>query len=192
MQRMGIVGAVAEDQPIARPCLQHEFLLVRIGLAVDRGQVELAGAAREFFRTPCSMVCSGAAGAPLRPHGRRACNPRRLPGCGTHCGCAMLVGVLDHDAEAGLADGVIGRAQDPDAGLVHFDVGVDALAGAERQHLDGLRRGHRVAIERQHLELVTGQGDACGSRCALALSRCISTRCPAARGSARRRRAPCR
>ena len=53
-------------------------------------------------------------------------------------GLAVLVGVLDDEAEAGAADGVFGGAEDPDAGVVHLDDGVDALAGADEEGVDGL------------------------------------------------------
>ena len=50
MQRMRIVGPVAEHEPIARPLLQHELLVVRIILAVHRKAVEQVHPARDLFK----------------------------------------------------------------------------------------------------------------------------------------------
>src|SRR5260370_20799132 len=49
MERMRIVGSIAEDEAIARALLEHELLVVRIRFAVDREAVELAHSARHFF-----------------------------------------------------------------------------------------------------------------------------------------------
>src|SRR3981081_4707117 len=46
---MRIVGSIAEDEAVARALLEHELLVVRIRLAVDREAVELAHAPRHFF-----------------------------------------------------------------------------------------------------------------------------------------------
>ncbi len=106
-----------------------------------------------------SIFCSGA-GARRRvrlPENRH--NPSRFRG--RHpLRLAVLVRVFHHDAEAGVAHHVVGRAQNPIAGLLHFHDGVDALAGAERDRLGHLRRGHRIAVEREYLETVPRQCDA--------------------------------
>ena len=60
-------------------------------------------------------------------------------------GLLVLVRVLDDDAEAEIADVVLGRAKDPNAGLVHVDEGIDALTGAKQKRIDGLRRWHGIA-----------------------------------------------
>ena len=72
----------------------------------------------------------------------------------------VLVGVLKDEAEAGGADGVFGGSEDPDAGVVHLDQGVDALAGAEEEGLDQRGVGDGVAVEREDLELVAGEREA--------------------------------
>ncbi len=56
--------------------------------------------------------------------------------------------------------GSSGAPEDPDAGVVHLDDGVDALAGAEEEGFDELGVGDGVAVERDDLELVAGEGDA--------------------------------
>jgi hypothetical protein len=58
----------------------------------------------------------------------------------------VLVGVLDDEAEAGVADQLGGLAEDPVAGVVHLDDGADALARAEDEALDQGGRGHGVAV----------------------------------------------
>ena len=77
-----------------------------------------------------------------------------------HCGLLVLVGVFDDDAEAGVADEVGGRAEDPVAGVVHLDDGADALAGAEEEGFDEGGVGDGVAVEGDDLEFVAAEGDA--------------------------------
>lgn len=72
----------------------------------------------------------------------------------------MLVGVLDDDAEAGVADGVFGGSEDPDAWVVHLDDGVDALAGTEEEGLDRGGCRNRAAVEGDHLKRVAWQREA--------------------------------
>ena len=72
----------------------------------------------------------------------------------------MLVRVFHHHAQPLRAHHVVGRAQNPIARLVHFHDGVHALAGPERHRFGHLRRGHRIAVERQHLKAVPRQRDA--------------------------------
>ena len=129
VQRMRIVGAVAKDEPVARALLEHELLIVRIRLAVDREAVELARAARHLFEHHVDGLQRGSRrglDARLAEDGvvpRRFCrrDPLRLP---------PLVRVFDDDAQAAVADVVFGRAQDPDARLVHLHVRIDAFARA--------------------------------------------------------------
>ena len=49
VHRMGIICAIAHDQPITRALLQNEFAVVRIGLAIDQPYVEPACSARELL-----------------------------------------------------------------------------------------------------------------------------------------------
>ncbi len=70
---------------------------------------------------------------------------------------AVLIGVFDHNAQAALANRILRRAQDPNAGLVHLHDRVDALTRTQHQNVHGRRRGHRISIQRDHVEFVTGQ-----------------------------------
>ncbi len=71
-----------------------------------------------------------------------------------------MAGVFDDDAHAVMAVVVGEVAHDPDAGVIHFDDGGDALGGAEPEDGDGGGRGHRIAVERDDLEGVAGQREA--------------------------------
>ena len=57
-----------------------------------------------------------------------------------------------------ILSSVAPRIQTP--GLVHVHDGIDALPGAEQNCIDRLRIGHRVAVQRDHLELMAGERDA--------------------------------
>ena len=57
---MGVVGAVTEDQAVARSLLQDELLLVRIGFSVDQPGVELARAAGDLFENHVDGLVGGA------------------------------------------------------------------------------------------------------------------------------------
>ena len=72
-------------------------------------------------------------------------------------GLLMLVRVLDDEAEAEIANVVLRRAEDPNAGLVHVDEGIDALTGAEQKRIDGLRRWHGIAVEREDAKFMAGK-----------------------------------
>ena len=58
VHRVRIVRPVAHHQPISRALLQHEFALVRIGLAVHQPHVELSRAARHLLKYQID-VCWG-------------------------------------------------------------------------------------------------------------------------------------
>ena len=49
MQGVGVVGAVVEGEAVALAFVQDEFVVVRVGLAVDGEGVELAGTASGDF-----------------------------------------------------------------------------------------------------------------------------------------------
>ena len=105
-----------------------------------------------------SIVSSGLAGdAPGLPNTRVVplerlrLRPLRL---------ALGTGVLDDDPHAALAV-VVGKiAHDPDARMVHLDDGRDALGRPEPEHRHVLRRRHRIAVERDDFERVSGQREA--------------------------------
>ena len=61
-----------------------------------------------------------------------------------------------------------------------------------KQLIDGLRRRHRIAIERDHVELVAGQRDGAVLDRARVQQMQQHALAVSARGSVRRRRAPCR
>ena len=106
------------------------------------------------------MVCSGAllvAGAAeyrVIPEDPRLRHPLRR---------SMLAGVFHDHAQPALAGGIIGGPQNPHARLIHLHDGIDALARTQGEHLDGARVGHRIAIQRQHVELMARAGRWCGS-----------------------------
>ena len=104
----------------------------------------------------------------------------------------VLACVLDHDAEAGVADGLFGAAENPDAGMIHFDFSIDALAGAEEEESTSLRGGHGIAVHRDDPQLMAGQGDAAifdGAGVEKMDQQLLALR---GRGWARRRRELCR
>ena len=150
---MGIVGAVMERQAVARALLEQKFLVVRIGLAVDREGVEFARAARHFFKQHVQLL-RGRGGRPrlaedgVVPTGFRRRRPLRR---------AVLIGVLDDDAQAAFAHRILRRAHDPDAGLIHFHPSIDPLARTQYQNVHRRRSGHGISIQRDHVELVAGQ-----------------------------------
>src|ERR1700737_3844506 len=105
---------MAEDEAIARALLKHELLIVRIRLAVDGEAVELALAARDFFKDHVDCL--------KRRIGRRlnaglaedGVVPRRVPR-GDPLRLPPLVRVFDDDAKPAVADVVFRGAHDPDA-----------------------------------------------------------------------------
>ncbi len=150
---MRIVGAVVKRQPVARALFEQKLLLVRIGFAVHGEAVEFARAARHFFKHHVQFF--GGRGLRGRlaedrivPTGFRRRRPLRR---------AVLIGVFDDNAQAAFAHRVLGRAHDPDAGLVHLHPGIDALARTQHQHVHRRRRGHRISVQRDHVEFVAGQ-----------------------------------
>ena len=51
VQRVGVVGAVAQDEAVALALVQHELVLVRIWLAVDREGLNLPEPPGIFSKT---------------------------------------------------------------------------------------------------------------------------------------------
>ena len=78
----------------------------------------------------------------------------------SHCGFALATGVFDDDSHAVPAIVVVEVAHDPDAGMIHFDDGGEALGGSEPEdwNADGL--GKRIAIHGDDGEGVAGKGEA--------------------------------
>ena len=159
VEGVGVVGAVAEDEAVACAWFEDELIRVRVGFAVDEPGVEFAGASGEFFEGHVDGLVGGTCGL-SDSGGAEECVVPRVFGGGDPLGLAVLVLVLDDEAEAGAADLFVGGSEDPDAGVVHLDDGVDALAGAEEDGFDGLGGGDGVAIEGDDLKLVAGEGDA--------------------------------
>ena len=59
VQRVGVVGAVAEGEAVALAFVQHELILVRVGLAVDGEGVELACAAGDLLEDHVDVLDAG-------------------------------------------------------------------------------------------------------------------------------------
>ena len=76
-------------------------------------------------------------------------------------GLAGPAGVFDSDAHAVMAVVVGEIAEDPDAGMIHFHDGGDALGGAEPQNGNAHGIGHEVSIESDDLERMAGQERGC-------------------------------
>ncbi len=72
----------------------------------------------------------------------------------------FAAGVFDDDAHAVMAIVVVEVSHDPDAGMIHFDDGGEALGGSEPENgnADGL--GERVAVHGDDGEGVAGKGEA--------------------------------
>src|ERR1700735_376715 len=134
MQGMRVVGAIAEDEAIARALLQHKFLVkfwvVRILLAVDEPRVEFSVSARNlrehhvdgpigFSRGRLSSggLCRVTKDRVIERRARWR-HPLRL---------LMLIRVLDDQAKTEIANVVLQRAKNPDAGLIQVDESIDAF-----------------------------------------------------------------
>jgi len=132
---------------------------VGIRLAVDREDVELTHAARDFFEDHVERVVRCARGLGAFGVAEDGVIPAQVGGF-EPLGLLVLTGVLDDDAEAGHADGVFRRTENPDTRVIHFDNGVDAFASADEEALDRLWCGDGVSVESDDLEFVSGEGDA--------------------------------
>src|SRR5665213_2578540 len=128
---MRVIGAVMKRQPVAGALFQQELLLVRIGLAVYREAVKFARAPRNLFKHHVQAIrwrwlrwlCAEDRVVPIRLRWR---HPLRS---------AVPVCILDDDAQPALAHWVFRRAEDPNAGLVHFYPGIDALPRTQHQDI---------------------------------------------------------
>ena len=157
MDGMHVVALVIEDQPVAAVGADADGVGLGILLAVDGPVIDGAIAGPLLFEDQGdALIRLGGGFIPAED----ACSPTCSSGGAVHCGRAGTAGVLDHNAQAEIADLIVGIAQNPYAGLVHFDDGVDALGRAQLQ--DGDRGGvrHGVAIERHDGELVARKGQA--------------------------------
>lgn len=153
MHGMSVVGAVAHDQPVPNPVLKDEFAFVRIRLAVDEPEIEFAGSARDLLEDQFDgLLGSGRVGAGgpkdgVVPAGLGRIDPLRW---------MMLICVLDDHAQPRFAHRLFGRAENPDTGIVHLDLDIDALARAKEDGIERLRRWDRVSIESDYFHLVSG------------------------------------
>ena len=72
----------------------------------------------------------------------------------------MLISIFDNEAQSGIPDCLLSRAQDPYSRLVHFDNRIHAFPRAEHDVVDLLRNGHGIAVQRNHLKLMPRQRNA--------------------------------
>ena len=98
VKRVGVVGSIVKDQPVPGALLQHEFLFVRIRLAVHVEKVEFPCAARDFFEHHVNRLVrrglrARAAENRVIPQKNFRGDPLRL---------VMLVRVFDHHAQPAL------------------------------------------------------------------------------------------
>jgi hypothetical protein len=70
---------------------------------------------------------------------------------------AALVGVFDDSAETHFSVFFRDAAENPFARLVHLNDDVGPFCWSEKNRLDFARRGNPIAVERDDVELVTGQ-----------------------------------
>src|ERR1700685_3124576 len=124
---MGVVALVIEDQPVKAAGLDADGIGLGKLLAVDSPVIHPAVACKlrlENQRQP--LVRFGGGGGVGKDRVLRDGAARRGPLAGT-----WPVRVFNYDAEAALTHLVVGLAQNPDSGAVHFYDGVDALGGGE-------------------------------------------------------------
>src|SRR5580700_9934223 len=142
---MCVVSSVAHHEAVAYALLEDKLALVRIRFAIDQKQIEFSCAARNLFKDHLDGLLRGWAGH-SRAAGGAVAEEGVVPGVlGWIDPLRLLVlaCVLDHNAETGLAHGLFCAAENPDAGMIHFDFGIDALAGAEENGIESLRGGYR-------------------------------------------------
>src|SRR6516162_2203011 len=110
VERMRVIGSVMECQPITRALFEHELLVVRIRLAVHREAVEFTRSARYFFKYHVQLFYRCRLGRSLPEDGVIPTELRRRGPLRR----AALIRVFDHNAQAALADRILGSAHDPD------------------------------------------------------------------------------
>src|SRR6516225_3271714 len=105
VHRMSIVCAVAHHQAVAHALFQYEFAFMRVGLAVDEPEIELAGRAGYLLENRFNGLLRSAAGGAggsedcIVPRRLRRIDPLRL---------AMLPSIFHDHAEARFADRFLG------------------------------------------------------------------------------------
>src|SRR6185312_14746568 len=133
VNRMGVVGAVAHDKPVARALLEDELALVRVRFSVYEPRVELAHAAGDLFKDKLDgLLRSGRDGI-------RGAEDGVIPGCFGRVNplrTAVLTGVFHYHTEAGVANHLLSRTEHPDTGKVHLDDDIDAFARAEEDGIE--------------------------------------------------------
>src|SRR5690242_14673639 len=120
---MCIVGTIAKENSVFGSWPKHEFVLVRKLLAVDGPVVESMDAPRDFLEDHVN-------GFGRRRRRRGPAENRVIPnavGGPQKLRLALLVLVLDDDAQAGIAISIGCGAQSPDAGPVHIHETIDSL-----------------------------------------------------------------
>jgi hypothetical protein len=69
----------------------------------------------------------------------------------------LAVFVFDDNAHAHVAVLVIGRAEDPNTGIVHFNDDIRTHSDIELQDFHARGRRHRIAVKRKNREAVAAQ-----------------------------------
>jgi hypothetical protein len=103
VQGVRIVTAIVKHQPVAVSLMEHEFPFMRIFLAVDEPVIDPMGPARYFFKYHVDglvwlRMWSGLTKERIVPARSRRRKPLRARLC--------LIGVLHHNAHAGLPRGI--------------------------------------------------------------------------------------
>ncbi len=154
---MVIAAGVFEDEAVALAGFEERAFDVGPGFAVD-GPVIGGAVAGEFGCEDEGDFDDGIGGGLGHFGGELGVVPEEFFGLLPHW-LAGAIGVFDDDTHTGGLDVFADFAHDPDAGVVHFNDGADALGGGEAQHGDELWRGDGVAIEGEDAELVAGEGE---------------------------------
>src|SRR5579872_2272855 len=149
MDRVGVRTLVVEDHAITLSGRDDDRLGVGISLTVDGEMMAVFRSLEHQRNAPVgfrSDLLPAEAGVVPRNHRQRF--PARF---------ALLVGVFHDDAHALVALAVPHFAQDPNAGIVHFNDRVHAFS---RSDVYGCHRGTLrdwVAVQRYHLEAMAWQ-----------------------------------
>ena len=162
MHRMRIIGEVLEREAVTASLLNLDRRAVLELLAIDGPAVEIFRAAVDLAERHGNCLIG-------RGHCTRGAEERVVPRSLRRRDPAWRAGatsILDDDPHAVTPVVVLRRTQDPHSGVVHLHDRVDSLRHAQGENAHLARCGHRVAIKRDHLELVTGQRELDILRCA--------------------------
>ena len=153
-----VAAGVLELEPIALAMNERSGAGCGPGFAVDHPVVGRAVSGEPGFEDERDVDYVSVAGRRGGARGEDAVIPDDSVGL-LPCGFAGAPGVFDDNAHAGGLDVLAHLAQNPDAGIVHFDDGADALGGGQAQHGNGLGIGNWIAVESDDAELVTCERD---------------------------------